>query len=68
MSGINFASYHSNLVRVNLTLALIDEHRRAQLAQTVKSSRISQQHLAWAQAHAERRRAIGPTGACAEFA
>jgi len=53
---MTFGFYHSNLVRVNLALVLIDEHRRAQLARIVKSSVPTYQHREWAAAHAERRR------------
>lgn len=53
---MTFNFYHNNLVRVNLTLALIDEHRRAQVTGLVKSGHPTSQHLEWAAAHAERRR------------
>lgn len=63
MSGINFDFYHSNLVRVNLALYLIEEHRRVDLAQVARSSGIRSEHRQWAAAHAERRR--GPIEAAA---
>lgn len=53
---MTFNFYHSNLVRVNLALVLMDEQRRADLAQIVRSSNLTAAHRVWAEAHAERRR------------
>lgn len=65
---MTFNFYHSNLVRVNLALVLIDEHRRAQLARIVKTSVPTYQHRAWAEAHAERQRMADTVSETAEGA
>ncbi len=58
---MTFNFYHSNLVRVNLALVLMDEQRRADLAQLVRSSKPTAAHREWAEAHAERRRVAAGT-------
>lgn len=65
---MTFSFYHSNFVRVNLALVLIDEHRRAHLSSIVKTSLPSFQHREWAAAHAERRRLADGAGDTGESA